>query len=80
MLYVFSTTDFLGLRTFHVYLLNKIISEKNLTKLLKKRKNQPSKAPRTTGKSKYSNYFAVREFSCTLTVDTKQKPFLRPNS
>ena len=54
-----------------MHLLNKIITEKNLTKLLKKRENQSSEAPRTTGKSKYSNYFAVREFSCTPTFDTE---------
>lgn len=49
----YSITDFLGLRTFHVHLLNIIILEKNLTKLLKKRENQSSEAPRTTDKSKY---------------------------
>ena len=47
---------------FHAHLLMKIIREENLTELLRKRENQPSEIPRTTGKKQIFKLFYSARF------------------
>lgn len=48
---------------FHAHLLKRIIREENLTKLLRKRENQSSEIPRTTGKKQiFILFYSARFF------------------
>lgn len=57
MLYVLFYHKNNDLRNVPAHLLKRIIREENLAKLLKKRENQSSEVPRTTGKKQICKLF-----------------------